>query len=355
VTVDGFIHSEGDLDLQLRSGAGTILESSAGVTNSESVSYCVPSAGEVYARVHGYLGAENSYSMRVSRSAGTCCTDDAGEQDDTRATARTLSGTSFDGTICPGDDDYVRFNVATPTGVAITLVFDDDMGDLDLELYGPSGTIVGSSRGVTDEESIELDLFQTGNYTVRVYGYGSGFGDYLGEVRFTSFSGCVSSSECSSGEVCDTGSCGSDACTFDTDCPTGHVCPEPGPTGTVSHCGQECRVNSECKASEACKWFAEGRYCGARGSGLNGVSCGTFDDCGGQRTCLDWPGGYCARAGCTRNADCETDTYCVNQGGENVCAVSCWSADEICRLASGYRCGVRTDVDSYVQFVCIPS
>jgi len=355
VTIDGFVHSEGDLDLQLRSAAGTILESSAGVTNSETVTYCLPGAGEIYARVSGYLGDENGYSMRVSRSAGTCCLDDAGEDDDSRTSPRTLSGTNFDGTICPGDDDYVRFNVSSPTGVVITLVFDDSMGDLDLELYGPSGTIVGSSRGVTDEETIEMDLFETGNYTLRAYGWGTGFGDYLGEVRFTSFSGCVSSSECTSGEVCEGGSCRSDACTSDTDCPTGHVCPLPGPSAPVSHCGQECRVNSECKGTEACKWFDEGRYCGARGSGENGAGCSTFADCGGQRACVGWTGGYCARSGCTRNADCETGTYCVEEGGVNVCALDCWSADEICRLSSGYRCGVKTDTDSFLQFVCVPS
>ncbi len=355
VTVDGFVSSEGDLDLQLRSSSGTILRSSAGVTNSESVSYCLPTAGEVYARVYGYLGSENHYSMRVSRAAGSCCTDDAGEPDDTRSTARSLpTDNSFDGTICPGDDDYVSFSVSSPTGISITMTFDDSMGDLDLELYGPTGTLVGSSRGTTDIETIEMDLFETGTYTIRTYGFGTGFGDYLGEVRFTSFSGCVRSSECSSGEVCESGSCRSDACTFDTDCPTGHICPAPGPSAAVSHCGEECRVNSECKSTEACKWFAEGRYCGARGSGQNGEACSDFGDCGGQRACLDWPGGYCARAGCTRDADCETGTYCVNEGGDNVCAVDCWSADEICRLSEGYRCGVKTDVDSFLQFVCIP-
>jgi hypothetical protein len=173
-------------------------------------------------------------------------------------------------------------------------------------------------------------------------------------VRFTSFSGCVRSSECTSGEVCEGGSCRSDACTFDTDCPDGHICPAPGPSAAVSHCGEECRTNSECKGTEACKWFEEGRYCGARGSAQNGEACGNFGDCGGQRACLDWPSGYCARVGCTRNADCETGTYCVNEGGVNVCALDCWSADEICRLSGGYRCGVKNDVESFLQFVCVP-
>ncbi|MBW2462307.1 MAG: PPC domain-containing protein [Deltaproteobacteria bacterium] len=355
VTVDGFIHSEGDLDLQLLSRTGTILASSAGVTNSESVSYCVPSADEVFARVEGFLGDENSYSMRVSTAPGTCCLDDAGEDDDTRATARVLSGTSFDGTVCPSDDDYVRFTVTEPTGVSVSIVFDNIAADLDLELYGPSGTVVGSSRGISDTETVDMDLFETGTYTARVYGFGTDFGDYLGEVRFTSFSGCLGSSECTSGEVCDEGACRSDACTGDTDCPTNHICPPPGPTAPVSHCGEMCGLNTECKVAESCKWFEAGRYCGARGAGGHGDACGTIGDCGGQRTCVAWPGGYCARVGCTSNADCGTGTYCVEEDGVNVCAVDCWSADEVCRLSAGYRCGVRTDLDTYAQFVCIPT
>jgi hypothetical protein len=354
VTVDGFIHGDGDLDLQLLGSGGTILASSAGVTNSETVRYCVGGAGSVTARVFGYLGAENAYSMRVSRTAGSCCTDDALENDDTRATARSLSGISFDGTICPRDDDYVRFTVSSPTGVEITLVFDHATGDLDIELYGPSGTLVGASRGVSDTETISMDLLETGTYTVRVLGYAGDFGDYLGEVSFTTFSGCTSSAGCPSGEVCSSGSCRSGSCTSSSACPAGHVCPSPGPGGGSSTCGESCAVNGDCKASEACKWFEEGRYCGARGSGLDGAACSTFATCGGQRACLDWPGGYCARAGCVRNADCETGTYCVDVGGLGVCALDCWAADEICRLSAGYDCNVDTDLDGLVQFVCTP-
>ncbi len=354
VTIDGFVHGDGDSDLQLLGATGTILASSAGVTNSESVHYCVPSGGNVYARVLGYLGAENHYDMHVLRSAGSCCLDDAREDDDSRASARTLSGTSFDGTICPRDDDYVRFNVSSPTGVVITLVFDHSMGDLDLELYGPSGTLVAASRGTTDEEDITMDLFETGTYTIRVLGYMGALGDYLGEVRFTSFSGCTSSAGCPSGQVCDTGSCRSGSCTSSSTCPSGHICPTAGPGGGASTCGQSCTVNTDCKGSEACKWFPEGRYCGARGSGLNGAACTNFAACGGQRACVAWTGGYCARAGCAHNSDCETGTYCVNVSGQRVCALDCWAADEICRLSGGYDCNVATDTDGLVEFVCTP-
>jgi len=352
VVVDGFAHADGDLDLQLLTGAGTILDTSAGVMNSESVSHCVAGAGDVYARVFGYGGAENAYSIRVDRTSGSCCTDDGGEDDDTRSSARSFTGTDFDGTICPGDDDHVRFGVAGPTAVRATLVFDTGVGDLDLELYGPTGTLIDSSRGSTGIEEIDRDVTDPGTYTLRVYGYRDAQGDYLGEVVLTAMSGCSDSNDCPLSEVCDGGACRPRACTSSGSCPTGHACPIAGPGSPTSECGKSCTVNSNCRSSEACKRFPGGRYCARRGGGANGAACATFGDCGGQRACMPYAGGYCARAGCTSGADCETGTFCVDEGADSICALDCWASDSICR--SGYDCAARTDLDGFIQFVCVP-
>ncbi len=354
VTVDGFVHAEGDLDLQLLSATGAILASSAGTSGSESASHCLAEAGALYARVFGYRGAENQYSMRVEETPGACCVDDAGEDDDTRLTARRLSGTDFDGSICPGDDDFLRFRVDGPSRVSALITFDTGVGDLDLELYGPSGSVVGSSRGTGDTESVDVDVTEAGDYVIRVYGFRDAAGDYLGEITVTATSGCASSAECPSSEVCDAGSCVDDSCTSTATCPSGHVCPVAGPGTPTSHCGTSCSVNSDCRSYEACKWFSEGRYCGRRGSGLNGDVCATFADCGGQRACLPLPNGYCARVGCSANTDCESGTYCVPVGGQNVCVKDCLASDDLCRLSEGYECSIEYDTSDVIQWVCVP-
>lgn len=352
-----FSDAAGDLDLRLLDSAGTILDTSAGTSDTETVEYCMGTTGEVIAKVEGFLSAEGPYTLTSTVTAGGCgCIDDPGEDDDTSATARPVgAGGAFDGTICPMDNDYVRFTVSGPANVRATIVFTHADGDLDLELFNPSGAIVGFSRGTTDIEEIDRMVTEAGTYTLRVFGYREAEGEYVGELVITESSGCTTSRDCPSGRVCDAGTCVAAACTSAASCPSGHGCPVAGPAGAARECGEACSVNSDCKSSEACKWFPEGRFCARRGSAGNGAACTTFADCGGQRACLDWPGGYCARVGCETGADCESDTVCVDVDGRNVCARDCIASDEICRLSGGYECAVETDVDLVLQWSCQPS
>ncbi|MEM9195603.1 MAG: PPC domain-containing protein, partial [Myxococcota bacterium] len=353
VTIDGFMHASGDLDLQLRSADGAVLSRSGGVEDFETATYCSPTADPIYARVFGYRTSENAYDLSVSTAAGNCCVDDVNEDDDSIATARAIVGTDFDGTICPGDDDYVSLMVAGPSTIAADLVFDPAIGDLDFELYSPAGSVIAFSRGMTGTESINHTVADPGTYTLRVFGFSDAAGDYLGEATVTaSAGGCMTSNDCPTDDACFSGACMSRSCTQPTDCPTGEVCPAPGPTAPVSECGMSCGVNRDCRSAEACKRFPEGRYCARRGSGQNGDACTTFADCGGQRACLPYTDGYCARAGCTSNSDCESGTFCITIGTTNVCALDCWASSSICRM--GYDCDVETDLDGFLQFACIP-
>ena len=356
VTVSGFTHATGDLDLQLLDAASTILGSSAGTEDREQASYCLSRDGTVYARVFGYMGSENRYAMQVEKLTGTCCVDDGGEDDDSRSGARAITPAApFDGTICPGDDDYVSFSVSEPSEVEVTIVFDHAVGDLDLELYGPTGAVVGRSTGSEDIETITETVTATGTYVARVYGYRDAEGPYLGELRVVATVGCTATSGCPTGQVCDAGSCRSDVCSGTGTCPTGHGCPTPaGPGATSSHCGLRCDVNRECRSDEGCKRFVTGNFCGVRGAGQNGDACASFTECGGQRACLPYPGGYCARAGCASNADCESDTRCVMIGGTGICAKQCAAGPDLCRQTEGYGCRLDTDVHGAMQFVCLP-
>lgn len=356
-----FTHASGDLDLQLLDGAGAILGTSAGTTNTERVSHCFASAGTAIARVTGYETAENGYSLGITTTPdpGMCCAPDANEPNDSATAARaiTLAGGSgdFEGEICPGDSDWFSFSVSGPSRVEVLVLIEVPEQDLDVELRGPTGALVGSARGITDEESIDVRVTDAGRYTLRVYGISSDTSPFVGSVTVTTETSCATSLDCPLDRVCNAGACVPRACSGAT-CPTMHVCPTAGPRATPSECGASCTANSGCRSGEACKWLVEGRYCGRTSSGANGAACTTFADCGGQRGCVPWPGGTCARIGCRTNADCESDTFCIQREGEafSVCARSCWDGDSVCRLGAGYACDIVEDRAGELQLACVP-
>ncbi len=348
-----FTHGEhSDLDLALLNAAGMIVDSSASEESTESVSFCAAAATTLYARVHGFARSEASYSVEVARTSSSCCVDDGGENDDTRTTARAASG-SFTGQICPSDDDFLGVNVSGPSTIRASIAFSHAAGDLDFELYDPSGARVARSLSVTDMESLTHEATSSGTYALRVYGHLGATTSYMGMVTVEARTSCTTSASCPAEQVCSMGSCVARTCTTMADCPTGLGCPEAG-LATTSECGTTCTVNSDCRSTESCKRFASGRYCARRGTGANGDPCRSFTDCGGQRACLALPGGYCARAGCTSNADCESGTWCVQIDGVAACALDCAEAETICRSAEGYSCQSRADVDMVTQFVCAP-
>jgi hypothetical protein len=214
--------------------------------------------------------------------------------------------------------------------------------------------VLDTANSTSDTEILTADVPGGGNYVVRIYGFRGAGGDYLGEVTLTGGgASCTTTMSCPPDTVCD-GSCMPDTCSTSADCPSGHSCPVAGPSGAARHCAASCTVNADCRVVEACKRFPEGTGCARRGSGANGARCASFADCGGQRACLDWFNGYCARARCTRNADCETGTFCVPVRGVNVCALDCWATDSTCRLSEGYSCDLIDDLAGEGQFVCVP-
>ena len=193
VTLADAVFSAGDLDLSLQNSAGAIVDTSAGIASTEEVELCNSgSTATFYARIFGYGGDENSYSLTSTTApdASGCCIDDAFENDDTQATARSVTFSpitggqraSFDGSVCPGDSDWIAIPVTAAGRLEIDLVFTHADGDIDIALYNPMGTRLASGLSVTDDESIAVSVTATGTYALRVYGYSRG-NVYLGEVR----------------------------------------------------------------------------------------------------------------------------------------------------------------------------
>jgi hypothetical protein len=360
VTLDGFDASAVDLDLQLQSQTGRVLGLSAGITGTEEAAACIDSAGAIYARVYGFDGAESPYALRATSTPGTCCSADTFEPNDTSETARglTFAGVraSVDARLCPGDEDYFAFTLTSAQRVRSLLVFDTSggMSDVDLQLYDSEGVLVGESRSSTDSESIEMDL-AAGTYALRVFAYTDEGVDYLLDVEKLAAGGCSSTNDCSPGNVCASSACVSAACTGDASCPAAHFCPlEAIDPSRV--CSLECASNTDCRSSEACKWYLDGRACGRRGSSSNGASCSSHGDCGGQRACIGWNRGYCARGGCSTNADCESgSTFCSDMDGLDVCVLDCSRDPSLCRVADGYACSAVTDKAGASRFACVPA
>jgi len=261
------------------------------------------------------------------------------------------------GQVCPGDDDYVAIPMTGPGTIEVLVAFTHADGDLDLELYDPSGARIATAPSGTDDESLTEDVAGGGTYALRIYGFSGAANSYEGLIIRTEGAGCSGTSDCPLDTVCDGGSCQDDACTGMSDCPSMHSCVATGPAPAGRICAAECSANGDCRSGEACKWTVDGRGCGRTGSGQNGESCATLADCGGQRTCFDWPGGYCARVGCTDTSDCEQpETTCLDVGGgTNVCVERCLSGS--CREAEGYECDLRPVIgdDTPSRFVCVPA
>lgn len=338
VVLDGFIHDEGDLDLGVLTPAGANIASSAGVEDVESVEFCVPSEVAAFViRVDGYAGSQNAYLLSVEEGAGSCCLDDAAEPDDARALARELqSGDVVDGVVCGGNEDWFAVELVEAGTLSLALVFDDLAIDLDMDVYDPSGRLAAQAATL-ESEILDVAVTEPGFWFVRVYGGRFDSGEYLLEATVVAQEGCSASFPCSGGAICVDGDCVVVACESSADCGLDEVCAGADPDAVGGRCVPGCEVNRDCLADEACKWLVAGRGCGLRGEGLNGDPCTSLDDCGGQRTCVGWPSGYCARAGCSSDVDCETGTVCFQDAGTgSVCALDCTSDATICR--SGYRC-----------------
>ncbi|MFZ5968575.1 MAG: S8 family serine peptidase [Bacillota bacterium] len=84
-----------------------------------------------------------------------------------------------------GKSDYWEFTVDdTSYPIAVTMVMPDWQSgtpDFDIYLYGPNGSQVASSTGITRQENINYVPSATGTYKLRVYSY-SGSGSYFFDI-----------------------------------------------------------------------------------------------------------------------------------------------------------------------------
>ncbi|MBX9789553.1 MAG: S8 family serine peptidase [Pirellulales bacterium] len=170
-----FQQAQGDLQLALYNSAGTLVGTSQGTGNSETISLAGMSAGRYYVRVYGANGATNpNYSLTIVAPAALV--DDPYEDNDTTATATDLgtiaTTTSLALLVMADSQDFFKFTTVATGGAssAVSIGFQNAQGDLQLALYNSAGTLVGTSQGTGNSETISLNGLAAGRYYIRVFG-----------------------------------------------------------------------------------------------------------------------------------------------------------------------------------------
>jgi len=172
-----FLHSAGDLDLELYNAFGQRLKISQSVTNSETVSLSGLAAGTYYARVYGYRGVTNpDYDLSVNLGTTTPApSDDSYENNDTLATASNLgtltANANLSNLVLADSNDWYRFTT-TATGSStntVSIAFQNAQGNLALQLVNANGVALATSNGTGNSESVSLLGLPAGTYYARVY------------------------------------------------------------------------------------------------------------------------------------------------------------------------------------------
>jgi hypothetical protein len=190
-----FSHPQGDLDLILYDATGSIVRGRSETTRDyEEISLNGLAAGTYKLQILGYDSATNpSYSLSIlapdnptTRTADDL-QPDSYEPNNSSSTAINLNqaerlGTLSGLTIHNQDQDFFKFTTTSPGTASHTLSiqFDHDLGDLQLELYNsPSATTpIRISNSSSDSERISLQGLAAGTYYAKVLGNGSATNRY---------------------------------------------------------------------------------------------------------------------------------------------------------------------------------
>jgi uncharacterized membrane protein len=165
VTID-FHAADGDLDLELYDRDGqTLLGRSASLQDRESASILrAPADGRYHVRVFLAAGAAavaNTYGLTVAVSAANQCPDDAFEPNGSRDTALLLPDGMHALTLCPGDEDWFRFNI--PAGNTVSFQLAGGNAGVQMTLFDPNDAQVDE-----DNRRIVVDARVSGFYRLRV-------------------------------------------------------------------------------------------------------------------------------------------------------------------------------------------
>ena len=170
-----FLHAQGDLDLRL-TGPENFDRVAATTSDNEMIRGRAPVDGAYSARVFGYSEVESPrYVISLTLFEGPACQDDPAEgnagNDNAQSAAPLQEYLGVNLQICADNHDVFYVDLEAGTTLTVRALFQHALGDLDLALLTPAGTLhtVESSN---DNEEINLQLIpQTGRYYIEVFGY----------------------------------------------------------------------------------------------------------------------------------------------------------------------------------------
>lgn len=312
-------------------------------TNNESVTASNLAAGTYTIRAFEFSDGDHTYEMTITVTESLpSCTNDSHEPNESFSSASSLGpGASHfvdDGMICPADVDWYAFGGVAGNSLSAMLVFDNSVGDLDLELYDAANTLVAWSRLTTDEETITHTFATSGDFRLKVFGYQNASAAYLLDIATSGGPPCDAMS-CAAAMVCgNAGGCVAESCVTDADCPNAYRCRQ-------GHCVDPCVADSTCRTNlgYGCRTLTATdavAFCAPSGSGASGSACSSMATCRADSACLvgsRFPNGYCAMVGCFDDLDCDLDTTCVEVDGIPMCLQFCLASTD-CRAGEGYTC-----------------
>jgi hypothetical protein len=173
-----FVHSAGDLDLQLYDDQGNPLRLAVSATDNERINLEGLAAGTYYIEISGYECAPNRYDLMIA--APFCALPSDGfEPNGTRAVATDLGSISGpwrgeDLTIdCTTDRDWFQFQTQAPATDAhyVEILDGSPGGGMELRLYDAVGTPIRYGTSGPDSERIRLVGLPAGAYFLEVGGH----------------------------------------------------------------------------------------------------------------------------------------------------------------------------------------
>ena len=123
-----------------------------------------------------YLASGGNYAAFL-----TAGSDDAQEQNDTCATAKPVTATSYTALVVKStDEDWYSMSIPSGTQASFALTFTDANGDIDMQLYNScGGTVVASQAGNGNNEALSYtNTGATATFYLRVFLYSDTRNDY---------------------------------------------------------------------------------------------------------------------------------------------------------------------------------
>ncbi|MFX0001379.1 MAG: pre-peptidase C-terminal domain-containing protein [Candidatus Hodarchaeota archaeon] len=162
-----FIHSDGDLDLELYDPSNNPRTGSYSSYDYEYISFTADMSGDWAIRIYRLTGSiDEYYDLDILVYTG----DDWMEENDDYGSAYSVSPGYYSPLKIVGyDEDWFRTYLNPGETIEIYIYFIHSDGDLDLELYDPSNNPRTGSYSSYDYEYISFTADMSGDWAIRIY------------------------------------------------------------------------------------------------------------------------------------------------------------------------------------------